>query len=98
MRGRDFNALGSLSSHASAMIGSIRNNLRRKNIENFKSSKPKTKYKKGTIDKKTTPQQLKEIREKLQKENRKRLIITILYFVISFTLIIILLNVIKFKQ
>lgn len=98
MRGRNFNALGSLSSHASAMIGSIRNNLRRNKAHYFKSSKDKTKYKKGTIDKKATPQQLKEIREKLQKENRKRLIITILYFVISFTVIIILVNVIKFKQ
>ena len=98
MRGRDFNALGSLSSHASAMIGSLKNNLRRKNIERFKSSGDKTKYKKGIIDKKATSEQLKEIREKLQKENRKRLIITILYFVISFTLIIILLNIIKFKQ
>ncbi len=95
MRGLDFNGLGGLSSHASSMIGSIKNNLRRKNIEKFKTSKHKTEYKKGVIDKKVTPHQLKEIRGKLQKENRKKFIITILYFVISF---IILLIVIKFKQ
>lgn len=96
MRGRDFNGLGGLSSHASSMIGSIKNNLRRKNIEKFKTSKDKTEYKNGTIDKKATPELLKEIREKLQKENRKKLIITVLYFVISFSVIIILLNLIKF--
>ena len=96
MRGRNFNGLGGLSGHASSMITSLKNNLRRKSIENFKSSKTKSEYREGTIDKKATPEQLKEIREKLQKENRKKLIIALLYFVISFAILIILLNVIKF--
>ena len=80
-----------------AMITSLKNNKRSrvstfKKLENYKD----VKYKEGLIEKKATPHQLKEIREKLQKENRKKLIITILYFIISFTIIIVLLNVIKF--
>ncbi|MDY7395961.1 hypothetical protein UMM65_11950 [Aureibaculum sp. 2210JD6-5] len=96
MRGRNFNGLGGLSGHASSMITSLKNNLRRKNIDKFKSSKAKIEYKEGTIDKKATPEQLKAIREKLQKENKKKRIITILYFVISFIILMILLKVIVF--
>ena len=80
-----------------AMLTSLKNNKRTR-VNTFKKLKDykSVDYGEGTIDKKATPHQLKEIREKLQKENRKKLIITILYFVISFTIIIVLLNVIKF--
>jgi hypothetical protein len=47
MRGRNFNALGGLSGHASSMIGGLKHNLRRKEIEKFKSSNkitPKKNY------------------------------------------------------
>lgn len=80
-----------------AMITSLKNN-KRSRTSTFKKLKDykNVDYGEGKIDKKATPHQLKEIREKLQKENRKKLINTILYFVISFTILIILLNVIKF--
>ena len=80
-----------------AMITSLKNN-KRSRVSTFKKLKDykNVDYGEGTIDKKASPEQLKEIREKLQKENRKKLIITLLYFVISFAIIIVLLNVIKF--
>ena len=52
MRGRGFNALGGLSGHASYMISSLKNNLRRKELEHFYSSNETSKYKKGRIEKK----------------------------------------------
>jgi len=47
MKGRGFNALVGLSSHASYMISSLKNNLRRKELEHFYSSNETSKYKKA---------------------------------------------------
>jgi len=74
MRGRNYNGLGGLSSHASSMISSLKNNLKARSIDNFKSSKISTIYKEGTIDKKASPKLLKEIREKTIKEHKERLL------------------------
>ncbi len=93
MRGRGFNALGGLSGHASSMISSLKNNLRRKEIGHFQSVHKSSKYKKGEIVKKATPHQLKEIREKLQKENKKEFIITTTVIIV---LIIIFLFLFKY--
>ena len=55
----------------SAMISSLKNN-KRSRVSTFDKLKryENAKYKKGKIEKKATPQQLKEIRERLQKENK----------------------------
>ncbi|QCX37113.1 hypothetical protein FF125_01165 [Aureibaculum algae] len=83
----------------SAMVTSLKNN-KRSRVSTFEKLKDykNIDYGEGKIDKKATPEQLKAIREKLQKENRKKRIITIVYFVVSFAIIILLLNIIKFKQ
>jgi len=62
----------------SAMATSLKNN-KRERVSVFKRLKgyENVKFKKGKIDKKATHQQLKEIRERLQKENKKELIITL---------------------
>ena len=56
----------------SAMITSLKNN-KRSRVSTFKKLKEyeNIKYKKGDIGKKATPHQLKEIRERLQKENKQ---------------------------
>jgi len=74
MRGRNYNGLGGFSSHASSMISSLKNNLKARSIDHFKSSKISATYKKGSIDKKASPKLLKEIREKTIKENKERLL------------------------
>ena len=74
MRGRNYNGLGGLSSHASSMISSLKNNLKARSIDNFKSSRVSGKYKEGTIDKKASPELLKELREKTKRAQKTRLI------------------------
>lgn len=72
MRGRNYNGLGGLSSHASSMISSLKNNLRIRSLDHFKTPKKPSTYKKGTIDKKASPKLLKEIRAKTIKEHKER--------------------------
>ena len=96
MRGRNFNGLGSLSSHASSMIGSLKGNLRRKEITNFKSPKETSKYKKRFIDKKASPKLLKEIRERIQRENKRNKLIAIISITSTVTILYILFNFVKF--
>jgi hypothetical protein len=91
MRGRNYNGLGGLSSHASSMISSLKSNLKARNIDNFKSSKISATYKKGSIDKKASPKLLKEIREKTIRENKtcliKNVILLSIIFTVSFLII-----------
>jgi len=81
----------------SAMITSLKNN-KRPRVSTFKKLRgyENVKYKEGRIEKKATPQQLKEIREKLQKENKRNLTITLTLLVITITAVFILLNYLKF--
>ena len=60
----------------SAMVSSLKNN-KRSRVSTFSKLKryENVKYKNGRIEKKATPQQLKEIRERLQKENKKALLL-----------------------
>ncbi len=96
MRGRNFNALGSLSGHASSMIGSLKNNLRSKVREKFNSSSKITPKKTFIDPKKATPEQLQEIRERLQKENRKNLVFTLTFTIVLTSILFILFNYVKF--
>lgn len=81
----------------SAMITSLKNNKRTR-VSTFKKLKgyQNTSYKKGKIEKKATPQQLKEIREKIQKENKKRVLITITVFSICVIVLFVLFYFVKF--
>jgi len=72
MRGRNYNGLGGLSSHASSMISSLKNNLKARGFDHFKTPKESGIYKKGSIDKKASPKLLKEIRDRTIKENKER--------------------------
>ena len=71
----------------SAMQTSLKNNKRSK-VSAFKKMErfSDVKYKKGTIDKKASPALLKQIRENIQKENKRNSRITII--IISSILII----------
>jgi len=86
MRGRNYNGLGGFSSHASSMISSLKNNLKSRSIDHFKSFKISTTYKDGIIDKKASPKLLKEIREKTRNENKTRFIKKA--FILSVTILI----------
>lgn len=91
MRGRNYNGLGGLSSHASSMISSLKNNLKIRRLNHFKTPKKPNTYKKGTIDKKASPKLLKEIREKTIKEHKKRFLKkVILLSIIALTFFLIL--------
>jgi len=81
----------------SAMVSSLKNN-KRPRVSTFSKLKryENVKYKKGSIEKKATPQQLKEIRERLQKENKKSLTISITIIAISILLMYLLFNYVKF--
>ncbi len=77
----------------SAMQTSLKNNKRSrvsafKKMERFQD----VKYKEGTIVKKASPQLLKEIRERIQKENRQNTRILIISFATIVFLIYILFN------
>jgi len=91
MRGRNYNGLGGFSSHASSMISSLKNNLKERSIDTFKSSKISATYKKGSIDKKASPKLLKEIREKTIKESNERFLKKVFFVsIIAFTFFLIL--------
>ncbi|WP_457617385.1 hypothetical protein [Lutibacter sp.] len=84
----------SFGGSVSAMISSIKNNTRAKRKTYFdrKTSSFRKRDKKNVLDeKKTTPEQLANIREKLAKENRKKSIKTALFIVFIAILIILLL-------
>ena len=69
----------------SSMISSIKSNKRTRvnTLEKLKHFK-KGAYKKGAIDKKATPRQLKAIRDKLQQENKeKRTKMILIYSIIA---------------
>ncbi|MGB0890713.1 MAG: hypothetical protein ACPGUU_00080 [Flavobacteriaceae bacterium] len=93
MSKRNFNGLGSLSGHASSMITSLKNNSRRKELNKYKE---RTSYKSIVTNKKATHKQLKQIREKLIKENRIRLLKRILFFCFLLIVLIYFLGFHKF--
>ncbi|APZ46194.1 hypothetical protein BW723_07735 [Polaribacter reichenbachii] len=81
---------------AAAMITSLKNNKRTR-VSTFQKMKD---FKEGkniqvSFDKKATPQQLKRIREKLQSENKKKLIRILL---ISGSILIIVIYLIGFVK
>lgn len=69
----------------SAMLTSLKNN-KRPRVSAFEKIKgyEHTPYKKGKIEKKATPHQLKLIREKIQKENKRNTIIMVITFLALF--------------
>ena len=71
-RNKTYNGLGGLSSHASSMISSLKSNFRKRDLTLLKGSKTKVSYGKFSSNKKATPYQLKSIREKLKKENKRK--------------------------
>jgi len=81
----------------SAMLASLKNN-KRSRVSTFKKLKEyeNISYKKGKIEKKATPQQLKEIRERLQKENKRNSTITVAVFAFSIIVLFVLFNYVKF--
>jgi len=81
----------------SAMISSLKNN-KRSRVRTFDKLKKyeNVKYKEGKIEKKATPQQLKEIRERLQKENKKNQTISITILIAFIILTYTLFNYLKF--
>ncbi|NVK53808.1 MAG: hypothetical protein HWD85_12805 [Flavobacteriaceae bacterium] len=91
MRGRNYNGLTGFSSHAASMLTSLKNNLKPRNIDRYKSSSISAIYKKGSIDKKASPKLLTEIREKTIRENRvRRLKNIIILSVIAMTFFLII--------
>ena len=81
----------------SAMITSLKNNKqsRRSTFDKLKNYK-KTTCTKVEFEKKATPEQLQEIRERLQKENRKNLVFTLTFTITLTVLLFILFNYVKF--
>ena len=71
---------------AAAMVASIKNNKRNRPSA-FKKLKEHNNgaYKKGSIDKKASPELLQEIREKTIRENKTRLIKNLILLSIIFT-------------
>ena len=95
-RNKTYNGLGGLSSHASSMISSLKSNFRKRDVTFLKGRKNKTTFGKINSNKKATPHQLKNIREKLRKENSKKLKITILLILIALFVLIYFVGFIKF--
>lgn len=82
----------------SAMITSLKNN-KRSRVSTFDKLKKyeNVKYKDGgKIEKKATPQQLKEIRERIKKENKKNLTITLTICIATVIVLLLLFNYVKF--
>ncbi len=81
----------------SAMVTSLKNN-RRPRVSAFKKMKEfeNVKYKKGTIDKKASPELLRDIREKIQKENKRNRLIAIISISTIVTVLYILFNFVTF--
>lgn len=96
MRGKNFNALGALSSHASNMITSIKNNSRRKELDHFKKSentKTNTKLKFKNV---ATSEEIEEIKQKIKRKNSLKLKRNIVIFVISIAIAIYVIGFVKF--
>jgi len=83
----------SFGGSVSAMVTTLKNN-KRSRVSTFKKMKnyQNVKCKKGTIDKKASPQLLKEI----QKENKKNKLIAIISTTSIVTILYILFNFVKF--
>ena len=84
-------------SSAAAMISTLKNNKRTR-VSTFKKMKD---FKEGkniqvSFENKATPHQLKNIREKLQSENSKKLIKNVIIFAVLFILIIYVIGFVKF--
>ena len=81
----------------SAMVTSLKNN-KRSRVSAFKKMEgyADVKYKEGTIDKKASAQQLREIRERLQRENKRDSYIAIISITLSIVILYILFNFVKF--
>jgi hypothetical protein len=94
-RNKTYNGLGGLSSHASSMISSLKSNFRKREVSLLKGSKTTTYFGKINSNKSATPHQLKNIREKIQQENRKILKRNSIIFI---SLMIILVYVIGFVK
>ena len=87
----------SFGGSVSAMVTTLKNNKRPrvsafKKIERYKY----VKYKKGTIDTKASPALLKQIRENIQKENRRNIRITIISISSIIIILYILFNFVTF--
>ena len=87
----------SFGGSVSAMVTSLKNN-KRPRVSTFKKMEgyKDVKYKKGTINKKASPHQLREIRERLQKQNKKDSLIGIISISSIIILLYILFNFVKF--
>ncbi|MCB0459325.1 MAG: hypothetical protein R2821_02395 [Flavobacteriaceae bacterium] len=81
----------------SAMLTSLKNN-KRSRVSAFEKIKgyENIPYKKGKIEKKATPLQLKEIREKLQKENKMNTVIVTIVSIIVAVILVVLFYYVKF--
>ncbi|MCF6349083.1 MAG: hypothetical protein L3J20_12410 [Flavobacteriaceae bacterium] len=82
----------------SAMITSLKNN-KRSRVSMFDKLKKyeNVKYKDGgKIEKKATPQQLKAIRERIQKENKRTQVITLTVSIATTLVLFILFYYLKF--
>lgn len=79
------------------MITSLKNNKRSRvsTLEKLKDYK-KSKYKKGAITKQATPEQLREIRERIQKENKKHQKIKIVFAIVAIFIVAILYFIFNF--
>ena len=95
MRRNHYNGLGGFSSHAANMIGSFKTNFRKKELNLLKGSRGKFENKKILFKTQATPKQLNEIREKLQKENKKQLRIRIALILILLIIIIYVIGFVK---
>ena len=80
----------------SAMITSLKNNKRDRvsAFDKMKKNKVKSKLKLH-FDKKATPDQLKQIREKVRKENRKRATKNALLFLVILAIFIYVIGFVK---
>ena len=81
----------------SAMITSLKNNKRtRRSTFNTLKTYGKVTHTKVEFEKKASPELLKEIREKLQKENRKNFIFTLTLTIVFTVVLFFLFNYVKF--
>jgi len=95
-RNKTYNGLGGLSSHASSMISSLKSNFRKRDVSLLKGSKTITSIGKINSNKKATPHQLKNIKEKLQRENKKLLKRNIIILIFIMVVLIYIIGFVKF--
>tara|TARA_R110002073_G_scaffold279026_1_gene443241 strand:- start:536884 stop:537150 length:267 start_codon:yes stop_codon:yes gene_type:complete len=87
----------SFGGSVSAMLSTLKNN-KRSRVSTFEKLKgyEDVKYKKGRIEKKATPQQLKEIRDRLQKRNKRNTTIIVISCASVIIILFILFNFVRF--